>query len=257
MKNLIVIFCILITPFCYGQVPTFEHKIDDNSHFWGVYTGTIKVAKHWGIHSEFQWRRHNFIQSWQQNLSRIGVNYHLNDNVILTAGYGYIQTFPYGSQPINHFDKVVSENRLWQQLQLNHSLGRFSFNHRYRLEQRWTEKWLDKNQQDGYLYTNRFRYFVRATVPISKSKLEPKAFFLTAFNELFINFGHNIKSNVFDQNRFFVGLGYQLTKSTSFQMGYLNQLIEKSNGILFENNHTLLTMCTLNLDCQKNASKHL
>jgi hypothetical protein len=59
-------------------------------------------------------------------------------------------------------------------------------------------------------------------------------------DELFVSFGRNVRSNVFDQNRLFGGVGYRVRATLGVEAGYLNHLVLRGNGTDVERNHTLL-----------------
>jgi hypothetical protein len=82
----------------------------------------------------------------------------------------------------------------------------------------------------------RFRYFLLLNIPINKEKMDPGAFYLSAYNEIFLS----TESPVFDRNRIYAGAGYKFSKMIRAELGYLNQLYEKTsrdqlNIILFVN----------------------
>ncbi|TAF74132.1 MAG: DUF2490 domain-containing protein [Bacteroidetes bacterium] len=56
-----------------------------NTIGWYGYFGDHKIAKKWSIHTEYQFRRTDFITNWQQSLARFGVNYHFTDQVMFTT----------------------------------------------------------------------------------------------------------------------------------------------------------------------------
>ena len=57
-------------------------------------------------------------------------------------------------------------------------------------------------------------------------------------NEEFVNVGNtkNVNGKFFDQNRFYLALGYRLRPSIDLETGYLNQYVSGRNGA-FVNNH--------------------
>lgn len=221
-------------------------------HGWYMYFGNHRLNNRWGLHTEYQFRRHGLIAHWQQSLLRLGADYYLEPNIVLTAGYGWIVTFPYGAQPLL---TTVHENRLWQQTLLRQSAGRLRMNHRLRFEQRWVEQYGTLN--DGSLknlgrhYSNRFRYRFWIEVPLNKTRFEKGTWFVAAYNELFVNYGQNIRPNRFDQNRLYGAVGYQFHPHAQMQLGYMQQLIVKSNGWQEELNNTLQLSISYNLDFRK------
>ncbi|MCS7024328.1 MAG: DUF2490 domain-containing protein [Bryobacteraceae bacterium] len=189
----------------------------------------------WGLHLEGQWRRHDVLPRAQQLLLRPALNYEVSRNLILTGGYAWVSTHRYGQFPVQ---VPFPEHRLWQQLLLKHAAGKVQLSHRYRLEQRFLGEPVARAEGtrhlERYRYENRFRYMLRALVPL-KGK-----YALALFDEWMVNFGRNVASNVFDQNRAYVALAYQLPRSSRLELGYMHQLIQQRNGKVFENNHTFV-----------------
>ncbi len=244
---IISFFAIISSTKTYAQ-----HQISEQDHAWLMYFGNHRITDKIGIHTEYQFRRNNFLDNWQQSLLRVGVDYYTKSGAILTGGYGWIKSYPYGDQPIAH---VFDENRIWEQLILNQKVARFSFQHRYRLEQRFLNTWSkDANDnffRDGSVYKNRVRYRFMASYPLNKKTMEDNTLFLSAYDEVFAGFGKNISKNVVDQNRLSLNLGYRFNANFNLQIGYLNQYIIKSDGVKAENNHTFQLSYQYNLDFRK------
>jgi hypothetical protein len=216
-----------------------QKTIDDQLHGWVLYQGNHKLNSQFDLHTEYQWRRANGFADWQQSLARVGLDYKLNPSVTISGGYAWILTYPYGSQPIAN---QTNENRLWQQLILKQPIGNLQVQHRYRLEQRWTD-----NQ-----FKQRMRYRAQVLIPLQKSFVDKKqGLFLNVNNEVFLGFGKGIGKNILDQNRFIGAVGYQFNKDFSLQMGYLDQFVIKPDGLHIERNHTLWTSVVYNLDFSK------
>ena len=70
-----------------------------NANGWYNYFGDHPVSERLGVHLEGQWRRHDVITKWQQLLLRPGINFSPNKNVMFTAGYAFVDTYPYGEFP--------------------------------------------------------------------------------------------------------------------------------------------------------------
>ncbi len=221
-------------------------------HGWYMLFGNHRIDQHWGLHTEYQFRRHGLIEEWQQSLLRVGIDYHIDPHCTLTAGYGWIVTFPYGEQPSI---TTLHENRLWQQAVLRQNSGRIRFNHRLRFEQRWVEHY--DRLPDGSLaytgrnYSDRFRYRFLVDLPLNKAVFEKNTLFVSVYNEFFVNYGRNLKLNRFDQNRLYAAMGYQFSPNGNVQLGYMQQLIVKSNAWQEELNNTLQLSLTYNLNFQK------
>ncbi len=237
----------------FALLPLAAQNNDEVVSQWGswfMYFGNHRLSDKWALHTEYQWRRSAGIRTWQQSLARVGLNYFVGENAITTAGYAYIITYPYGQQPIAF---TVQEHRIWQELILNQRAGRFHFQHRYRLEQRWLEQ-REANiegepETTGWRYQNRARYRLFAAIPLNQPLMGRGAFFLGLYDEVFLGFGKNVsKKNVLDQNRFYAALGYQFLDTANVQMGYLNHQVFKADGVRREINHTFQLALFYNLD---------
>lgn len=238
---------------CQLNVANAQQRIESVNHDgWYMYFGNHQVTDKISIHTEYQWRRNQWIEKWQQSLLRLGVDYHIRTNAIVSVGYGSITTFPYGEQ---HTLTPFHENRIWQSVLLKQNFGRAYLSHRYRLEQRFVDAYkMDEAGSihfDQVKYANRMRYMLSITLPLNKKEIQKDALFIRCYDEAFVSFGSNVQRNIFDQNRLYIALGYQLLPATNIQAGYMDQLIFKGDGIHYENNHTLQVSISHNLDFRK------
>ncbi len=218
-------------------------------HAWLMYFGNHRLSERWGLHTEYQWRRNEGLQNWQQSLMRIGVDYYTKAGPLFTAGYGWILSYPYGQQPIAY---SFNEHRIWEQMILTSKAGRFNFNHRYRLEQRFLEQKRSNGEgdyvADGTILKQRVRYRFMVSIPINHKEMEDNTVFLALYEEPFLQFGKHVGANIMDQNRLYCALGWRFNKAMNIQVGYLNQYIAKADGINAERNHTLQVGFTYNVD---------
>lgn len=213
---------------------------DPNAHAWYMYFGDHPFGQGpWGLHFDGQVRRQGVGQKWQQLLLRPGVNYDLTPDVQASGGYAFIKSHPYGDFPAEF---VTPEHRIWQQLILKQKAERAGLTHRFRLEQRFVGVKVHTagggERLDRYSYRNRFRYFVKAVIPLAKTGEDSK-YFLSFYNEVMFNFGRNVQNNIFDQNRAYAALGRKLPWLGNLEVGYLQQTVQQGNGRVFEFNHTL------------------
>ena len=194
----------------------------------------VKASK-WGAHLEGQWRRADMGLKWQQLLLRPGVNYQLNSKVLLTAGYGFVETYRYGDFPVR---AAFPEHRIFQQALITPRFLGLDWQNRLRLEQRFLGEMAE--QPDGsfrrvaWRHENRFRYMLRTNVPLGSGK-----YYIGLYNEIFFNFGKNVAANVFDQNRAYIALGRTIARETRLEVGFMEQTLQQRSGQVFEHNHTL------------------
>ena len=180
---------------------------DDYLGNWLMYFGTHHLNDKYSIHYETQLRNYELTNNFFQLLPRVGLNYKIDDNSMVTAGYAFIPTQ-------TDFDEgwgnnMVTENRVWEQFILRNSIGSIKIRHRYRLEQRWVKN------GNNTSYKNRARYMLSLKIPLSKKEDFP--LFLSVYDEIFIN----ISDEPFNQNRLYTALGYQFNTNANVQLGYL------------------------------------
>ncbi|MCG9791557.1 DUF2490 domain-containing protein [Flavobacterium algicola] len=253
------------TTFSWAQNST---KVDQ-TNVWLSYNGNHKLTEKFGLHTEFLLRRNEVLQNPMQTMFRFGVDYHINKDVMVTAGWAHVETAAYGDfaehVPSKYNNYKFNEQRIWEQLQLNHkNSGRFIFDSRFRLEQRWTQSFKNfgttlspeylryDDPQEGYWkLRHRVRYRFRTQIPLTSAKMEDNTLFLAIADEIFVNVGERVAANVFDQNRLSAAFGWRFSKESNIQVGYLNQFIEKGDGISRENNHTITVGYVYNVDFTK------
>ncbi|MGB1392980.1 MAG: DUF2490 domain-containing protein [Flavobacteriaceae bacterium] len=204
---MVALTCVLMLPYI---------SVAQSSDFgnWLIYIGNKKVNSKWNIHNEVQYRNYDAIGDLEQLLLRTGLGYNLSENNHnLLLGYGYILSQNYIADTQNKMD--VNEHRIFQQFTSKQNVGSVSLSHRYRFEQRFVES----------DFKMRLRYFLAFKVPILKTETSPTKLYLSAYNEVFLN----TESDVFDRNRVYGGLGYQLNKNVRIEAGYMSQLFENSS----------------------------
>lgn len=204
---------------------------------WFATFNTVKTGKKTSIHSDFQYRTANDLKHTQTLLLRAGLNVQATKHIVLTTGYAFIHNY----RSIGDIDGYVPEHRIWEQLVYNHKFKKLLTAHRFRVEQRFMTKTVVANNElnnDGSLYANRFRYFIRNILPLNGKEQFSQGLFAALQNEIFLNFGNkqNVNGKTFDQNRLYLALGYRLNKSFDLEAGYMNQYINGRNSA-FVNTH--------------------
>ena len=194
-------------------LPTIVKAQESNLGNWLIYIGNKKLNSKWNIHNEVQYRNYNAIGDLEQLLLRTGVGYNLNEKNNVLLGYGYILSENYIG---DSDDKIsVNEHRIFQQYITKQTVGSVTLSHRYRFEQRFVED----------VFKMRFRYFLGLNIPLKKNESGASPLYLSAYNEIFLN----SKSSIFDRNRVYGGLGYNLNKNIKLELGYMNQFFESDS----------------------------
>ena len=256
MKNKIFLFSFFGIITC-NLMAQNTRQSDHNTIGWYNYFGTFKLDNKFSLHTEYQWRRDNFISDKQQGLLRLGVNYQLHPNVQLRLGYAWIETYPYGDIPINSFGKDFTEHRAFQMATITDKVSILELSHRFMLEQRWVGRYSNANvsHEDVFPFSNRFRYMFRIQMPLKGKLIENKIPYVAVYNEIFVGFGENVNENIFDQNRVGILLGYKFNNSLRIEAGYLNQSLqlgrEVNNRNVFQNNNGFIINTNFNFDLSK------
>ena len=237
--------CIILKINYLAAQKTF---INEKQTWFGIFNQT-RLSDKWGLWLDIQPRlKNDFIKEMSVLIApRIGLTFYLNDDVKLTAGYAYINNYLDGARVISQ-----PEHRPWQQVQWHTKYPKIRLMQWLRLEERYRRKIINNNVlDDGYNLNYRVRYNFLFTTPLSKKGFSPGGLQLVLNNETHINFTKNIVYNIFDQNRFFAGLSYQMTKMSNLQFGYLKVSQQLPAGNQFKNINAIRLFYFQNFDFRK------
>jgi len=200
MKLLLTILVLLTVQFSFAQ--------NDKLGTWNIVNFKYNADQKWSVWAESQTRSQLFFNHFFYYEIKGGIGYSINKNFSFLFGTGRYATY---SNDGNFKKPFANEEfRLWQQITMNQYLDRLKFEHRYRIEQRWLTN-------GGY--RNRFRYRLNVVLPLKNKRLDPKTFYLTAFEEVFLT----NKAPYFERNRIFGGFGYKFNNAFVLQPGYIYQ----------------------------------
>ncbi len=250
MKGIVTTIVLLV---CLNAAVA-QRLADRNSIGWYAYTGNFKISDRFSINTEYQWRRTDFIKNWQQGLFRTGLNYALNKNVNIIAGYAHAYTYTYGDFPAAY---NFPEHRLYEQLFIKNPIGPVLLTHRFMLEQRFVGRVTMPagEKETDYNYVNRMRYRIRTQIPLHKSSAAKKPWSFIVQDEIFIGFGKNVGANIFDQNRIGLLLNYRFSNLVQMEAGYINQTLQQGRNInnlpVFQYNNGFVIGINLNGDLRR------
>lgn len=174
---------------------------------WNIFSAKASITEKWGVFLEGQVRSLKLYRNFHYHEFKGGVNYAIDKNFSLAVAGGKYDTYQAGGDFVT--PRASDEFRLFEQLTMSQYLQHIKFEHRYRVEQRFT--------QNGY--RNRFRYRLQAVVPLKASKVTAKTFYLSTSGEVFFT----DTPAYFERLRFYLGAGYQFTSSFGMQAGFLHQ----------------------------------
>lgn len=209
-KGFIITVMLLISLFCRGQAK----QVQQENQVWTQYSLWGRFSERWSIYFDVVDRFNDFFKSQNTIFLRPGLIFDLSDHSSIYAGYCYAVYFPDGNSPDN-----LAEHRPWQQFLMNNAIGNFSFQHRYRLEERFNEEPHNGSGHTHYIFTWRLRYKLNVQYAIINWKNKERSLSLQITDELFTSFGKHVTENYFNQNRFFAGFSFQFKKGLSTSFG--------------------------------------
>ena len=238
--------CIIIGFAIYqtGYSQSTEKSIHTREQLWFGYFNQTRITNKVGLWLDVHYRlTDHFAERPFQFIVRPALNFYIKDNLRLQTGYAYVSHFP-----AEGLETTRPEHRGWQQIWWNQKYNGFTTLQWLRLEERFNRKVANDELQPGYNFNYRLRYNFSFFFPLKGKELVAKTPFLALIDEVFINFGDKIVYNTFDQNRFFIGLGYQITSHMNVQTGYMNIFQQEASGNSYWSTHAIRLFLFQTLD---------
>ncbi len=219
-KFLYFILIVLASKTLLGQSEDFTH-----SSSWNTLAVKANLNEKVFLKNEFNFRRTNFLQDWEQIVLRSSVQCRLSDHLTTALGYTYIQNYSYSDffAPVD-----FKENNIWQQLFLKQALEHFDISHRIRFEERFRESVMNTDTNpivSTAEYSGRLRYRFIITVPI----LKKQHISVIAYDEVFLDFEKGLQPKKLNQNWMFIGVRFRESAHITITSGYHHINIPKDN----------------------------
>ncbi len=230
-----------------------QRTVTTDEQAWFGFFNQTRFSNKWGTWLDVHLRlKNDFVGDLSTFIFRPGLTYYITEDVRLTAGYAYVHHFP----AEGHANIARPEHRPWQQVQWFMRWPKVRLMQWVRLEERFRHKVLnDSELADGYNFNYRIRYNFALFLPLTKKGLGPGGLQFLLNDELHVNFGKKIVYNVFDQNRLFAGLVYQLNDHAQLHGGYMNLYQQLPAGNKFRNQHTVRIFYFQNFDLRKQVKQ--
>jgi hypothetical protein len=215
IKNTALAAALLLASTAYAETE------EDGRYWLNISLLGNLPAEDWNWTLDFRPRWRDEGRNFDQFIASGYINKKLSPKLALGVGIDHLQNHPAGRESFK-------ENRLTPQMQYKFDdIAGIKLQSRTRFEIRRREHF------DDTAY--RLREQIRASYPF---KFNPNLSFIL-FDELFINANNtawNVRRGI-DQNRVFVGMGYQANTHAIVEFGYLNQYIntraiDRENHIL-------------------------
>lgn len=194
-------YLIILTVFSLSV--TAQNFEEYHSGSWLEFYGNNILNEKWSIPFAGILKHHYLFEMYDFSFIRTGVSYRLNPRSVITGGIAYVNSKVY-----NESSRSSSAHQYWlyEEFVFEHNLEGTALAQRWRLEHRWI------NQLNDINFRNRLRYRLRLIRPIYGKT------FIKTSNEVFFNLNG---ASFFNQNRFYIGIGRELTPTLKVDLGYL------------------------------------
>nr|MDQ3018236.1 DUF2490 domain-containing protein [Bacteroidota bacterium] len=196
-----------------------QKEIVHQQQIWYRYSLKIPIGTKWQIRQEFDDR--NFINPSRQSqfFSRTHIERKLGKGWDVALGFAYF----IHSQPQDPNVDFTNRNELRPSVEIakqSKLSDKWSLNNRFWAESRYIEI------NDGsHPFSNfRFRYKIEGHYAVTD------ILDLFAFNELHINAGKKIVINMFEQNRYGLGVQFEIVKNMKIEVAYINWFQQQSTA---------------------------
>ena len=242
MKGVLVLIIVMlhVGHLVLAQTKEFETR----EQTWFGYFNQTRFTKRSGIWLDLHLRLTNdFVKQKNLSIIRAGYTYYISDQVRVTAGYAYVTQYGLADG-----EPDVPEHRPWQQIQWFEKKNGFNLMQWFRIDERFRTQVIGGELTDNYNFNWRFRYNIAFTIPLRGKVVQAKTPCLFFNDEILINAGKEIVNNYFDQNRLFLGLGYQFTAHLNAQLGYMYVFQQLPAGNSYANINAIRFFVFHNLD---------
>ena len=230
-----------------------EKKIKTSNGVWlGVYT-KYHFNEKWAYYGEYHIRMREGMGEMAQVYLRFGATYKIAKYLDFTAGI--VNPYYWAPNPeVENVDKVVPQYRFWQQGVLATPFDHIKVLHQLRVEQRWRRDYVKRS---SFQLTHRFRYKLTVYIPLNHKDFGPNTFFLALYEEIFMQAGKPIVYNHLEDNRAYIGFGYNLNKALQFHAGYMNSYRHDKAPFNYESRNILRFSIIHHLDFHLDKQPHV
>ncbi len=225
----VLVLSLLLPAMARGQQ---AREVNEQYQAWGSVNSTTRLSDRWGVIADVHVRRNDFLADPSFYFLRFAGNYWATEKLTLALGYAHAWYAP----SCGTCRTWSNENRFYEQLLYVSKVGRVTVLHRLRNEHRFRETVVNDVATGGTTFSDRVRYLASFTVPVSDN---PKVPALALADEIAVQFGPAVVYNTFEQNRLFLGVKQALSRSWSFDLGYMLVYQQKATGYQYDLNHTL------------------
>lgn len=191
-----------------------EKTINRGDQTWYQYYNSIRLSDQWSINSDVSYRVKDGFDDPDHHLFRTGLTYSMGK---ISFGAGISQFGFY-----NEGERILNEIRPHQEVNAKASYGAVNVKHRLRLEERFIETSDNVAGETQEWFRFRFRYMIMLKIPLAEFSSEKgkKKLSMNLGNEIFINAGKEVVTNIYDQNWLITGINYQINSKYTVSLNY-------------------------------------
>lgn len=255
-KCLLFISCFFLMMFLFFPAKMYAQKdTRQQAQVWYAYFNDLKFSNSLRLGTDVQERQFIKPVGAQGSLHFRTILYHnLGHNWEAGTGLGLFFNSPQNIPSSS--DLAVPELRPTVDILNRQKAGKLQITNRLRMEARYFHEVQNNELTGGFEFNNfRCRYQVATSYPIIKNEKNKPVVLVKLQDEVMINFGKKIVANTFDQNRFYAGLGFEVFKNCSLELGYLNWFQETSNGTTYYNRNIFRIGINHQVDLSKTKTK--
>ena len=235
-KKTCLIYSMFIIFFFVLNACGQNRKVNYTEQLWSELDLFGRISKKWKWQCDFQYSRQspyeniNFLKYNEQLNIRSWIHYFPKPSIKLSAFIGYWYNFPIED---NVSQREYPEYRIALQCQFYKVFGLNTISNRFRTEFRDI-----KDRSAEFETVFRGRYMLKYQLLLSHKTYDKNSCYSILSNEIFINGGSAVTGNKsFDQNRFFIWFGYNLTNDIAIESGYYNQFSYHAHDTNFDSNN--------------------
>ncbi|WP_242446547.1 DUF2490 domain-containing protein [Nonlabens agnitus] len=233
----------LVFAFAKAQEPQIipeESKFKDvKTKYWINTYGNIRISKRlfWIAQTHFRLEETEntpYVGQFAQIYNRhaIGYIYDKKTNFAL----GGVLRLNFNTDPESEAANLIPEYRIWHQYQFAMPVYNAMAYHRLRIEHRWSKGF---NEEDNYIFRNRFRYMFRVKVPLNTPKLQTKTVYVAPEAEVILQSGTPVVASPLEDVRLNTTIGYIINPRLTVAAGFMYSFGQTlDNGGNYNQNYT-------------------
>jgi hypothetical protein len=236
LKNRLSLFLTyIICGLSPNLVRAQTRALNTTGQFWGEtdLAGRISKKLKWQFDAQYSrqsaYEDANLFRYNSQLTIRPWLHYYPIKNLRVSAFFGLWYNFA--------IDEVGA--REYPELRAAVQLNYYTVIHRNVILNRIRPELREIRDRQGIFETaGRIRYMFKYQRLLVHDQYDKNSVYLIVFDEVFANLGSKVTGNrFFDQNRVFVGVGYNVTNDIAIETGYFNQFQQHAHDVHFDMNH--------------------